>query len=113
MKVQTHSGVENVTDNQLDWLGATGELRDMSNYPQLLPVYDGTALELKELLQSMPAGWSQKPIEPAPPDPVDSGQPDKQEEGLDLLRTQNGLLESINENLDYIVAFIEQIRLPR
>jgi len=58
MKVQTTSGILVVTENQLAWLEETGELRDMSNYPQALPCFDGPEQDLTKILGDMPAGWS-------------------------------------------------------
>ncbi|MFH1964285.1 MAG: hypothetical protein ABIJ42_01970 [Acidobacteriota bacterium] len=106
------TGLAVVTESQLAWLGVTGQLRDMSNHPQALPCYDGSALELRELLKTMPAGWSQpspNPIEDPADDPIETPGPvDPPGEGDEIVQ----LLRSINEGVQHIVGFIEQIRLP-
>jgi len=110
MKIQTTSGLMVVTKNQLDWLGAIGQLRDMSNYPQALPCFDGPEQEVVELLKTMPAGWSlpdSAPIE----EPVVSRDPDPDEPVCQDKGEAIKLLEDIKESLDYIVEFIEHVRL--
>ena len=115
MKVQTLDKIEIVTENQLAWLGATGQLKAMSNYPQALPCYDGSILELRETLKTMPAGWSKPSKDPLeavdPEDPEGSlikGTVEKTTEEREII----ALLKEIRDDSDYIVEFIHRVRLP-
>lgn len=124
MKVQTTNGIVVVTSSQLTWLGATGKIRDMTNFPQALPCYDGSSAELQELLETMPAGWSPPTRDPLktvdPEDPEGSlvigpipgpvpgpipGPVPGPDEGDETTR----LLRSINEGVHRIVRFIDHI----
>jgi len=114
MKVQTLDKIEIVTENQLAWLGATGQLKAMSNYPQALPCYDGSKSELRETLKTMPAGWSKPSKDPLeavdPEDPEGSlikGTIEKTAEEREILQH----LKSIDESLKIIAGVFGQFRV--
>lgn len=57
MKVETTTGIINITERQLAWLKEEDLLLDMSNYPQALPCFDGSMVDLMKLLATIPEDW--------------------------------------------------------
>jgi len=110
MKIQTISGIAEVTETQLAWLEENGHVARVPNAAQGYPVYNGLVLSLITLLKKMPENWQPAIPEPAPgpipapapgpipgsiPDPAPIPGPIEEDEIIQLLKSMDQSLKVI------------------
>jgi len=112
INIQTKTGPYPVTPEQLEWLETTGRLLDMSQHPQIGPVFPESGERLGELLQTMP----EEPVgQVDPEDPEGSladqpqaDPPAEENEIVLLLKEQRDAQGAILENLKIIARFFDR-----
>ena len=111
IQVQTTTGLHPVTGPQLAWLQTTGRLLDMSQHPQVGPVFPESKERLQGLLQTMPRENPIDQVDPEDPEgSIIDQQPQPSEETviLQLLREQRDAQIAIKKSLDKIAAFFDR-----